>query len=286
MEWIERLNSAISYMEMHLTEKIDMEEVARITLCSSYHFQRMFAYMADVPLSEYIRRRKMSLAAADLQDENNKVIDIALKYGYDSPTAFNRAFQRIHGIAPSEARGSGHCLKAYPPISFQISIKGEAAMEYRIEKKEAFRIIGVSAPLEKEIEKNFGTVPALWGKAAQDGTVQKLAGAMDGKLQGILGVSSCQEEEDWKYFIAVASEQKLETGWEEYMVPESVWAVFPGKGTNLAVQELERRIVTEWLPASGYEYGNAPDLEVYLNPDPANAVFEVWIPVIKKASPF
>ncbi|PPK81946.1 AraC family transcriptional regulator [Lacrimispora xylanisolvens] len=282
MEWIERLNSAINYIEEHLTDEIDFDEISKITLCSSYHFQRMFAYMADVPLSEYIRRRKMSRAAADLQDASNKVIDVSLKYGYDSPTAFNRAFQRIHGIAPSEARGGLHSLKAYPPISFKISIKGDCVMDYRIEKKEAFRIVGLSIPLEKEIEKNFEVVPAMWGQAAQNGMIEKLANMMDGEVKGLLGVSSCNEESDWKYYIAVASNQEAETGLEEFMVPEATWAIFRGNGTNISIQELEKQIVTDWLPTSGYEYGNAPDVEVYINPNPENAIYEVWIPVVKK----
>jgi AraC family transcriptional regulator len=282
MEWIDRLNSAINYIEENLTDEIDFDEISKIALCSSYHFQRMFAYMADIPLSEYIRRRKMSRAAVDLQDENNKVIDVSLKYGYDSPTAFNRAFQRIHGIAPSEVRRSGSSLKAYPPISFKISMKGDSAMDYRIEKKEAFRIVGVFAPLEKEIEKNFEVVPAMWGQAVKNGTIEKLVTMMDGDLKGLLGVSSCNVELDWKYYIAVASNQAVEIELEEFMVPEATWTIFSGKGTNLSIQKLERRIVTEWLPTSGYEYGNAPDIEVYISPNPENAVYEVWIPVVKK----
>lgn len=283
MEWIERLNSAINYIEENLTDEIDFTEISKIALCSSYHFQRMFAYMAGIPLSEYIRRRKMSRAAVDLQDGKNKVIDISLKYGYDSPTAFNRAFRRIHGIAPSEVKESGCSVKAYPPISFKISIKGDSVMDYRIEKKEAFRIVGVSAPLEKEIEKNFEVVPDLWGQAAQNGIIEKLAGMMDGELKGILGVSSCNEESDWKYYIAAASNQTAGKELEEFVVPEATWAIFQGKGTNLSIQELERRIVAEWLPTSGYEYGNAPDIEVYISPDPEEAVYEVWIPVVKRS---
>lgn len=282
MEWIERLNSVMNYIEENLIEEIDYDEISKIALCSSYHFQRIFAYMADVPLSEYIRRRRLSRAAVDLLDENNKVIDVSLKYGYDSPTAFNRAFQRIHGIAPSEVRERRHSLKAYPPISFKISIKGDSAMEYRIEKREAFRIVGVSAPLEKEIEKNFEVVPAMWGLAAQNGTIEKLASMMDGDLKGLLGVSACYEEMDWKYFVAVASNQAAEENLEEFIIPEATWAIFSGRGSNLSIQELERRIVTEWLPTSGYEYGNAPDIEVYINPNPEDAVYEVWIPVVQK----
>ena len=145
MEWIERLNSAIYYMEEHIREELDMEEVARIACCSTYHFQRMFAYMADVPLSEYVRRRRMSLAAVDLQSGDCKVIDASLKYGYDSPTAFNRAFKNVHGIAPSQAKEDGIVLKAFPPISFRITIKGDSEMNFRIEKKDAFHIVGMSS---------------------------------------------------------------------------------------------------------------------------------------------
>jgi len=122
MDWIENLNKAIIYMEEHMTEEIDYVQVAKIACCSSYHFQRMFAYIAGIPLAEYIRRRKMSLAVIDLLDGKEKVIDIALKYGYSSPTAFNRAFQSIHGIAPSHIKESSGSLKNYPAISFELII--------------------------------------------------------------------------------------------------------------------------------------------------------------------
>lgn len=282
MEWIEHLNKAINYIEIHLTEEIDYEGAAREACCSVYHFQRMFAYMAGIPLSEYIRRRRMSLAAVDLHSGDGKVVDIAMKYGYASPTAFNRAFQSVHGIAPSLARKEGIQLKTYPPIRFQITVKGVEEMNYRIEERQAFRIVGISEPLHKEIEKNFTIVPNMWQKAAMDGTVQKLASIMDSQPMGLLGVSVCGDDENWKYFIAVSSTAPVNGTMEEYTVPAATWAIFTGSGTNLSIQELEQRIITEWLPTSGYEYGNAPDIEVYLNADPQNAQYEVWIPVVKK----
>lgn len=282
MEWIERLNSAVNYIEENIKETIDLEEVSKIACCSTYHFQRMFAYIADIPLSEYIRRRRMSLAAVELQSGNEKVIDISLKYGYDSPTAFNRAFKSVHGIAPSQAKEEGTILKAFPPISFKITIKGDSEMNYRIEKKESFRIVGVSEPLEEEIEKNFEIVPKMWVTATMNGTIPRLATIMDGMPMGMLGVSSCNESDNWRYYIAVASSQPIESNLEEYIVPSSVWAIFSGEGSSQSIQELEKRIVTEWLPTSGYEYGNAPDIEVYLNADTENAQYEVWIPVSKK----
>lgn len=282
MEWIERLNQTINYIEEHLTEEIDYEQLAKVACCSTYHFQRMFGYMAGVSLAEYIRRRRMSLAAVDLLAGDEKIVDLGLKYGYASPTAFNRAFQSVHGMAPSAVKKSGVNVKSYPPISFKITVKGVEEMNYRIEKRDEIRIVGISQPLHKEIEKNFEIVPQMWGKAASDGTIPKLAGMMNSQPMGLLGVSACGEAENWKYFIAVASSAPAVDGLEEYTIPASTWAIFSGSGTNLSIQELEQRIITEWLPTSGYEYGNAPDVEVYLNPDPANAQFEVWVPVIKK----
>ncbi|MCI8361204.1 MAG: AraC family transcriptional regulator, partial [Clostridiales bacterium] len=162
-----------------------------------------------------------------------------------------------------------------------VAVKGVEEMNYRIETKDAFRIIGISAPLRKEVEQNFMIVPQMWQDAAMNGTIQKLASMMDVPPMGLLGVSACNDDEQWKYFIAVSS-TKNSSEFEEYTVPASTWAIFTGSGSNHSIQKLEQRIITEWLPTSGYEYADAPDIEVYLNPDPQNAQYEVWIPVRKK----
>ena len=203
MEWVERLNQSMAYIEEHLTAEIDYEQLGRIACCSTYHYQRMFTYMAGITLAEYIRRRKLSLAAVDLRGGGARIIDIAEKYGYRSPTAFNRAFQSFHGIAPSAAKDEGVPVNSFSPIVFRIAVKGATEMKYRIETKEAFRIIGVSAPLDKELENNFMVVPTMWQEAAANGTIQKLAGMMDTPPMGLLGVSICNDEEAWRYFIAV-----------------------------------------------------------------------------------
>ncbi len=281
MKWVEKLNQSMNYIEEHLTDEIDYEQLGRIACCSAYHYQRMFTYMAGITLAEYIRRRKMSLAAVDLQGGEARIIDIAEKYGYRSPTAFNRAFQSFHGIAPSSVKNEGTSVKSFSPIVFKITVKGATEMNYKIEKKEAFRIIGISAPLDQEIENNFAVVPQMWQEASTNGTLQKLASMMDTPPMGLLGVSACNNEEQWKYYIAVSSTKP--TGeFEQYTIPAATWAIFSGSGTNQSIQKLEQRIITEWLPTSGYEYANAPDIEVYLNPDPQNAQYEVWIPVTKK----
>ena len=281
MEWVERLNEAIAYLEEHLTDEVDYGRLGQIACCSSWHFQRMFAYMAGVPLAEYIRRRKMSLAAVDLREKDAKIIDVAGKYGYSSPTAFNRAFQSVHGITPSAVKQEGVTVKSFPPVTFKITVKGVEEMNYRIETKDAFRIVGVSVPRHRDIEKNFAVIPSKWQEIAADGTLARLGEMMDTPPMGVLGVSTCNDTEPWRYYIAVSSSRD-KGDLEEYIVPGATWAIFPGEGTNQSIQELERRIVTEWLPTSGYEYGSAPDVEVYLSPDPQNARYEVWIPVVKK----
>ena len=280
MDWITGLNKTMDYIEAHLSGEIDYEQLARLACCSSYHYQRMFAYMAGVSLGEYIRRRRMSVAAADLQG-GEKVLEVALKYGYQSPTAFNRAFQSVHGLPPSALRETGASVKAFPPLHFTITIKGVEQMEYRIEKRGPFRVVGVSTAIDKDMEKNFDKIPLFWGQAAADGVIEKLAGMMDAQPMGILGVCACTGEEEWRYWIAAASTRQ-DAALEEFTVPAAVWAVFPGSGTNQSIQELERRVLTEWLPSSGYEYGNAPDIDVYLNADPQDSKYEVWIPVVKK----
>lgn len=282
MEWIDRLNASIRYLEEHLTDEPDYSKAAQVACCSSYHYQRIFTYLAGIPLSEYLRRRKMSLAAVDLMN-GEKVVDIALKYGYTSPTAFNRTFQRVHGVTPSAVQRGDATVRAYPPLSFKITVQGVHEMEYRIEKKDAFRVVGVSEPISSVIEQNFEVVPKLWARVSSDGTLPALLPLMDAAPQGLLGICACYGEEQWRYSIAVASTQTPPPGMESREIPAFTWAVFPGAGAcPESIQALEQRIVREWLPTSGYDYADGPDIELYLNPDPANAKFEVWIPVEKR----
>lgn len=281
MEWIQGMNAAVNFIEEHILEDPDLDKLGKLAGCSPHHFQRIFTYIGGVTLTEYLRRRRMSLAAVDLKDENAKVIDIALKYGYDSPTAFNRAFQSIHGISPTQARDNKVALKAFPPIVFQMTVRGTQEMNYRIEKRDAFRVVGKRIALKPTLEENFKITPSFWQQSAMDGTIEKLAGMMDTDLLGLMGVSTCNAQDDWEYYIAVAT-TKEDDSFEEFMIPSSTWAVFYQEGPLLKVQELEARIVTEWLPTSGYEYANAPEIEMYYNPDPNKARYEIWLPIVRK----
>ena len=278
MDWLENWNKALDELERSLDGEIRMEELGRLAGCSPYHFQRMFSYLAGVPLKEYVRRRRMTRAAADLR-AGEKVLEVALRYGYDSPTAFNRAFQGIHGVAPSLAKQDGVKLKAFPRIRFKFVLKGDVEMEYQIVRKDAFRIVGFRTPLTMDVEESFQAVPRFWGEVGP--RIGELIPLMSPEMPGVLGVSTCHHEAENSYYIAVASDAPLPEGLCEWTVPAATWAVFTGQGqAPIAIQELQKRIVSEWLPDSGYEWAQAPDVEVYLNgPDAAEAQFQVWLPV-------
>lgn len=278
MDWISQLNDAMSYVEENLTEEITLEGAAQRAACSAYHFQRMFPCMTGISFSEYIRRRRMTAAAMELA-EGAKVMDTAVRYGYDSPTAFNRAFQSVHGLPPSAARVRGAALRSFPRITFTLSIKGEEAMEYRIEEREAFRVVGFSMKGPMSLENCFERVPEFWGQTARE--IPRLAALMDGSgPMGILGVSACDGGSFSGYYIAAATRAPAPADMAEYSVPAGTWAVFPCRGPMpQAMQDLQRRIVSEWLPSSGYEYAEAPDIEVYSADNLHN---EVWLPIVPK----
>ena len=284
MDWLHWLNEAMAYIEEHLCDEIETERLVQIARCSSYHFQRMFSYLADVTLSEYIRRRRMTLAAVDLQ-RGAKVIDVALKYGYDSPTSFNRAFQSVHGVSPSEARKSGVVLKAFPPISFKLTIKGEAEMNYRIEKRGPIRIVGVKEQYTGGSDESYAKVPLFWRRANAEGITQKLCSIMNRDPCGIMGVCTWATKQELDYYIAVSSDSEVPEGMHEFTIPECTWAIFECVGPMPeAIQNLYKRIISEWLPSSGYVYANAPDIELYFDGDTASEDYrcEVWLPVAKK----
>lgn len=312
MDWMEQLNRAIVYMENYMTEEIDYTQLAKVAGCSSFHFQRMFSYIAGVSLTLYIKRRKMSLAAVDLQS-GEKIIDVALKYGYASPTAFNRAFQSIHGIAPSRAKADGASLKSYPKITFKLIAKGVDEMEFRIEKHDAIRVVGVSAPLNKDVEKAYEEAEALWVKVLTEGSPKDAEGNLteygvlcdelnaavnvkypDGSITKYNGFFGIEKDNDsgGEYIIAVASPMPESGNLKEYIIPAHTWAIFKGKnffaeeyGSAESANNIEERLYTEWLPTSGYEIAGNLNVHFLLpTTDLENAPFEMWLPVKKKDS--
>jgi len=285
MEWLKQISNAISYIEDNLTGDISYDEAAKIACCSTYYFQRMFSYVANISLSDYIRQRKMTQAAFELQSSNSKVIDIALKYGYASPTSFNRAFQNIHGISPANARAQGSVLNAYPPLNFTVTITGGNAMPYLIEVKEAMRIVGIRIPITEDMEENQKIVPDFWNKTFEANQFPAICKLSTANPKGILGITAYQAPNEIYYYIAAASDKPVPAGMYEYEIPAATWVVFECNGHfKESVQTIFKRFLTEWLPFSGYDYAMLPDIEVYpIKDNPMKQGHsEVWIAVKKE----
>ena len=285
MKWLENLSNAIEYIESNLDKDISIDAAAQIACCSAYYFQRVFTYVAGISLSEYIRRRRMSQAAFELQKSDKKVLDIALKYGYSSPTAFNRAFQSVHGITPVAAKNMGSVLNAYPPIRFSVKITGGTAMSYRITEKAAMRIVGIRIPLVADMEENQKVVPEFWKKALENNYLPKIIELTNQEPGGILGVTVYENPQEIFYYIAASTTEAIPQNMFEYEIPASTWVIFENDGRfKEDVQNVFKRFYTEWLPFSGYEYALLPDLEVYpvMPGKPLNGHSEVWIGIKKE----
>lgn len=296
MDWLARMNRAMDYIEMNLTEDIDLVEVAQKACCSSYQFQKMFSFITNVTLAEYIRRRRLTLAAVDLQNSNAKVIDIALKYGYESPVSFARAFQLLHGVNPALARQEGIELKAYPRLSFLISIKGAEAMNYRIETKEDFQVFGIDRVFQTNGGGEEPTTPAeLWQQSHSNGEVERLAvnagdlpSFVNQDLYKVHGACSYRKtgNDTFPYMLfAFKGESSKTNGYSILTIPAQTWVIFPsGLFTwdrfGDIIETLYRRFYSEWLPTAGYEQVNEMELELYGGRDGLNYI-ELWFAVRK-----
>ena len=284
---IRKMNNAIDYIENHLDGEIDINDISKIACCSSYHFQRFFPFITDIPLSEYIRRRRLTLAAFELQNGGVKVIDIAQKYGYDSPEAFTRAFKSMHGIVPSAVKSPGSKLKAYPPLSFHISIKGDAELNYRIEQKEAFKIFGVDIKVSAIDNQNFVTVPQFWKTCKANGAMDRIrkAAQIDGSIPLHAAKFNCTDISHSYIIGYFAPESAVPKDFTVLPIPASTWAVFPteelsGEEIMQKAPVIWKRIFTEWFATSSYELDpEVPEFELHFNKGNNKYVTEFWIPV-------
>jgi len=303
MDWLTRMNAAVAYVEANLDGEIDHDELARIACCSAHNFFRIFSIITEVSLAEYVRRRRLTLAALALQNSDVRVIDVAVRYGYDSPVSFARAFQQLHGVTPSEARADGVTLKAYPKISFQISIKGEKEMDYRIESKEAFTVFGIedvfiteAGILETGDEKNLRKPSDLWDECRANGAYEKLytdAGSLPAfvgnELCSVHAVCDYKETEKGTFPYMLCAFRSPDSNVDGYVladIPAHTWAIFPSvkcpwSEFGATIGALYKRIYSEWMPTSHYEQVGSLDMEVY-GGDEDTAYVEIWVAVRKK----
>jgi len=284
------MNRALAYIEDNLAGEIDMRQVERLALCAEYHFRRMFSSLAGIPLSEYIRRRRLTLAAFDLIQHDARVIDTALKYGYGSPDAFARAFAALHGVTPSEARQAGRMLKSFPHMTFQITVKGASEMNYRMVEKEEFAIVGLMRRVPLIYEGVNPHIAAMWGQLNEE-LIAMLKALSNVKPLGLISASTNFSEGrldggELDHYIGVATTHNQPEGLARLDVPASTWAVFESAGPfPQTLQNIWGRIYSEWFPSSGYESVARPEILWNESKDVESPTFrsEIWIPVSKRA---
>lgn len=290
MDLLKNMNEAINYIEDQLTNEIDFKEVERLALVSEFHFKKMFSYLAGITLSEYIRRRRLTLAAFELKEQNVRVIDIAIKYGYNSPDSFTRAFQSLHGVTPTEARISGYSLKAFPRMTFQLSIKGGSEMNYRIEEKEVFRIIGIQKRVPIIFNGVNPEIASMWAGLSSK-TIEELKAISNIEPRGLISASTnfsegrMEEKGELDHYIGVATTKECPDQYVKLEVPASTWAVFESIGPfPETLQNIWGRIYSEWFPSSNYEQVEGPEILWNESKNITSPTFksEIWIPVLKK----
>jgi len=284
MDTLENMRKALDYIEENLDGEIKYSKIAQIALCSQYHFQRMFVFIIGIPLSEYIRRRRLTLAALDLQNTADKVIDIAMKYGYSSADAFSRAFQIMHNVTPSQAKKKGVLLKMQPRVTFALSLKGVLEMNYRIEEKEAFSIIGIKERLSY-LDDLGKCVGEMWNSTPKD-TMQKISSLANVEPIGLVGAySEMYEDNTTDYYIGVITTSDCPNDLVKLNIPIQTWAVFEIVGAlPTAMRNIWGRIHSEFMPTTGYEFAEVPEIEWYSNGDMNSSDYksEIWIPIIIK----
>ena len=294
MDWIQGIQRAIDYAEENMTQEIDFEEAAKRAYSSPFHFQRVFGILCGYSFGDYIRMRRLSLAGEELSKGNARIIDIALKYGYDSPESFSRAFTRFHGITPSEAKHSGS-VRVFTPLCIKLILTVGSKMDYRIEKREAFQVVCKRKKVGKPQSANAPRdITAMWREYGRDGSIDRLIACMPEKpvMKGLLGIcfSSQLCAEQFPYGIGVEYDgRKTDEDFETVTVPAHTYAVFTSRGKMPeAFAQTYNRIVTEFFPQSSqYEYAEDIEFEVYPSADTQNPDYqcEIWIAVKEKEKP-
>ena len=285
MEWMAIIGNSIQYIEEHITEELTADRIARNAGVSSFYFQKGFAMLCGFTVTEYIRNRRLALAGNDITATDEKIIDIAMKYGYDSPDSFTKAFTRFHGVTPSSARRDEVLLKSFAPLKIRISLEGGYLMDYKIVKKDAFTVIANAKTFPYEGAKE--AVPQFWQEHFGDGKGTVVMGCYGINIDVEMG------QENFEYLIAdpYDPQRDVPEGFVTRTIPAFDWAVFPCRGAMPdALQDVNTKIYTEWLPAlKEYEFAAGYCVEYYHDPSgyekgtlDENYYCEIWIPVKKK----
>lgn len=296
MAWVEILQQAVNYMEEHLLEEINYEDVARQVHMSSYEFHRAFSFLSDMTANTYIRNRRLSLAGQELSQTDAKVIDVALKYGYDTPESFTKAFTRFHGVAPKYTKKAGTQLSLFNPLIIKITMEGGRSMDYRMEQTKKMKLIALVRSFSNQImndEENH-EIPDFWGECHEKGLLEPIRKLRpDGKhdLYGLCSPAK-KDETSFQYGIGVVidddtlpfdEEAMIQKGYSIWDVEPSTYAVFKCMGEDgSCISEMWSRFYKEFLPQTGYESRESTDYEIYYEQGEPGMFCELWIPVQEK----
>lgn len=270
MALVQSLQKAIDYMETNLQNEVSIEAIAQQANVSPFHFQRMFMIMTDLSVGEYLRRRRLTMAAQQLLNTDCKIIDLAYDYGYETPEAFTKAFRKQHGVSPSQARKGVGTLQSYNRLVIQVNLKGAGPMNYQIIEKEAFQVVGIKRECLCGETGEMSGVATFWVEVNSNGTAAKLERLINGEIQGLLGITDNynEDKETVDYWIAAEHSGEVPDGFIALTVPKSRWAIFEVRGSApLAMPEAWNQIYTEWIPSNGYDIADIPSLEAYTDPD-------------------
>lgn len=292
MDWITGIQRAIDYVEDHITEPVDFEEVAKCAYSSSFHFQRIFSILCGFTLGEYIRCRRLSLAGSEMLSSDEKIIDIALRYGYDTPESFSRAFTRFHGITPSQAKTGHAVLKSFSRLTVKLILNGGNTMDYRIETKDAFKLIMKKKRVSRNRELTAVEIGEFWQQCGTDGTISALCRYIpeDNIFKNcIVGASFGKDATDEEFPYAIGAMYNGAPVEEKDLIIEEIpahtYVVFPCVGKMPeSFQKLYQQIYSEFFPASEYQPCGGTDFEAYPSSDVTAPDYrcEIWVAVEKK----
>lgn len=286
MDCITTIQKAIQYMEENLLENISYKDVARQVYMSCYHFHRTFSMITGITANEYIRNRRLSMAGQEIIMSDSKVIDLAYKYGYESPESFTKAFSRFHGISPSVARRSGMQLKLYNRLILKLIMEGGTIMDYKIVEREPFKLIAKIGQFRNEIVNDADNhdIPDFWDRSGKAGVFDELRKyAISNEIYGACAPVS-KESEYFEYGIGMLYDgSAVPDGYRVWEVKPTMWAVFSCYGDNGdCIGEMWNRIFKEFLPASDYVMLDDLDFELYPAQSDEKLFCEIWIPVEKR----
>ena len=276
-DWNEGIAKAIGYIEDNLTEKLDITDISAKAYVSSFYFQKIFSVLTGFTVGEYIRNRRLTLAAQELVSGDEKVIDIAMKYGYDSPDSFSRAFAKFHGVTPSAAREKGAVLNSIPPLKIKLTLEGTEMIEYKIVEKAQFTVMGISRKFN--MDTSYEEIPKFWS--------EYMAKGKDSPVCGMYGICIDVSGKDFDYIIAdnYIPREEVPEGCVTKVIPAGTWAVFPCKGAlPKSLQDINTKIWSEWLPScKTYKLAGNYNIEMYapIPENPEDTYSEIWIPVEK-----